>query len=190
MAATDLAGAMTIRLRAHEERSRAKKLRREAATNRRRTNAICDRLAVGLLETSSRPYGDRGERFLLRLGSLQPLLRFARNDFRHWLESKHLPAEVVDDATLACSEACANALEHPSRSTRQRIEIEARRNSAELLLRVRDYGSWTRQNRSDFRGRGIAMIRQLMDAVEIHHRPTGTEIVMRRQLRIGACSRW
>ena len=37
-----------------------------------------------------------------------------------------LPADVVDDATLACSEACANAIEHAGRPTRQLVEIEGR----------------------------------------------------------------
>jgi anti-sigma regulatory factor (Ser/Thr protein kinase) len=182
MGAYDASGTTAIRVRAQAERSRAERLLRDAATNLQRTEAIFERIAARLPETTRRSYGDRGERFLLRIGRLRPLLRFARNDLRRWLESKDLPRDVVDDIALACSEACANALEHPSKATRQLVEIEARRDAAVVVLRVRDYGSWTEHDRSDLRGRGIGMIRRLMDAVDIRHHAEGTEVVMRRSV--------
>jgi anti-sigma regulatory factor (Ser/Thr protein kinase) len=182
MGAFGAADALAACARAQEERSRAEKLRRDAAATRLRTQALSEQLAACLLETPERIYGDRGERFLLRLGRQPPLLGFARNDLRRWLESRELPQEIVDDVTLACSEACANALEHPSRVTRQLVEIEAHRDAAQIVLRVRDYGSWTTNGRSDLRGRGISMLGQLMDAVDIEHHPEGTEVVMRRHL--------
>lgn len=179
------AGSTAVRARAREERSRAERLRRDAATNRRHTEALCDRLAERSLSVGERSYGDHGNHYLLRLGRLRPLLRFARNDLRRWLESRDLPPEVVDEATLACSEACANAIEHPSRVTRQLVEIEGHRDATDLVLRVRDYGSWTEHARTDVRGRGISMIRQLMDTVDIQHLAGTTEIVMCRHLATG-----
>ena len=167
--------------RARAERVRAEELRRAAAANRHRTEELCERLASGGLD-ARKSYGDRGKRFVLRLGRLRPLLGFARNELRRWLESMDLSAEVVDDATLACSEACANAIEHAGNPTRQLVEIEGRIERAQLLLRVRDYGSWVDHRRSDHRGRGISMINKLMDAVEIERHDSGTEISMRRQL--------
>ena len=185
MGALGASNAIAVRLRSQAQRARAEKLRRDAATSRSRTDALAERLATRLLEKPHRPHGDRGDQFLLRLGRLgrlRPLLRFARNDLRRWLESQDLPPEVVDDATLACSEACANALEHPERATRQLVEVAARREDAQLVVSVRDYGCWSEHDRSDFRGRGISMTGHLMDGVDIRHHPDGTEIVMRRRL--------
>ena len=182
MGAAGAAKAQAVRVRAQAEQARAAKLCRDAAANRRRTDELCDRFASGSHQSRKRSYGDHGERFLLRLGRLRPLLRFARNDLRRWLEATDLPTAVVDDATLAFSEACANALEHPSRAARQLVEVAACRDAAQLVLHVRDYGSWTEHDRSDLRGRGISMIHQLMDRVDVKHHPQGTEIVMRRDL--------
>ena len=142
---------------------------------------LCDQLAANLMRAGRRSFGDHGEDYLLRLGRLLPLLRFARSDLRRWLESAGVPPEVVDDVTLACSEACANAVEHADNATRQLVEIEGHRDETCLELRVRDYGSWTEHRRSDFRGRGIGIIDRLMDAVSIRSRSQGTEIVMRRR---------
>jgi anti-sigma regulatory factor (Ser/Thr protein kinase) len=169
-----------VRVHAREVRTRSATLRREAEAQKRRTEMLCEQLAANLMQTSRRSFGGRGERFLLRLGRLRPLVRFARNDLRRWLEGAELPPEVVTDVTLACSEACANAVEHANEAKRQLVEIEARRDDAHLELRVRDYGSWTEHRRSDLRGRGIGIIDRLMDTVSIQRHADGTEIVMRR----------
>jgi anti-sigma regulatory factor (Ser/Thr protein kinase) len=50
---------------------------------------------------------------------------------------------------------------------------------------VRDRGGW-REGRSDDRGRGLPLMRALMDAVEIEQRPTGSTVVLRRALRSAA----
>lgn len=166
-------------------RSRSATLRREAEAQRARTEILCDRLATNLSRSGARPFGDRGERFRLRLGRLPALVRFARNDLRRWLETTGLPPEVVGDVALACSEACANAVEHADRVTRHVVEIEARREDTQLELRVRDYGSWAEQRRSDLRGRGIGIIERLMDTIDFRFLADGTQIVMRRNLARG-----
>ena len=110
------------------------------------------------------------------------MVRFARHDLRRWLEAAQLPLQVVEEITLACSEACANAVEHPRRPARQLVEIEGRRRNSELELAVRDYGSWNEHRATGLRGRGLNMIGELMDSVEVRPGVDGTEIVMRRSL--------
>jgi len=170
-------------VRGHELRSRAARLRREAMTEQRRAEETCARLASVLVAFDHRPFGDRGDRFLLSVGRSRPLLRFVRHDLRRWLERAGLPDEPVSDVTLACSEACANAVEHAQRARRQLVEIEAALRGGELELRVRDFGNWDEeQPASLLRGRGLDMIRDLMDSFEVQRSDLGTEIVMRRSL--------
>jgi serine/threonine-protein kinase RsbW len=110
------------------------------------------------------------------------MVRLVRHDLRLWLEAQGVPAEVVNEVTLACSEACANAVEHPAAAARQAFEVEARLGSRELVVRVRDFGSWNESARSDLRGRGLRMIRELMDSVDLYRGAAGTRIVMRHSL--------
>jgi anti-sigma regulatory factor (Ser/Thr protein kinase) len=105
-----------------------------------------------------------------------------RDELRSWLEQAGLPAEGVSEVILACSEACANAVEHPLRSERQLVEVEATLNGRELELRVRDFGLWKEQPEpvSPMHGRGLDIIRDLMDSLDVRRTAHGTELVMRR----------
>jgi anti-sigma regulatory factor (Ser/Thr protein kinase) len=147
---------------------------------RQHADELCERLVQNLLRAPARPFGDRGRRFGLRLARLRPLVRFARQDLRAWLERADLPADVVNDVTLACSEACANAVEHPRHATRPLVEIEAQRENGQLELCVRDFGSWNENTRSELRGRGLRLISELMDSLDVQRRADGTRLVMRR----------
>jgi anti-sigma regulatory factor (Ser/Thr protein kinase) len=162
--------------------ARAAALREQAKIRQRLAQERANELAENLVAWSGRPLGDRNERFLLRLARLEPMVRFARRDFRRWLEGQDVEPEVVADVTLACSEACANAVEHPAHPARPVFEVEACREDDELELCVRDFGRWNEHARSELRGRGLSMICRLMDSVEVDPRAGGIEIVMRRSL--------
>ena len=71
------------------------------------------------------------------------LVALVRHELRRWLDDDGVASEDQVDITLACSEACANAVEHPGRPGRLAFEVEARREDGELLLSVRDFGAWT-----------------------------------------------
>jgi anti-sigma regulatory factor (Ser/Thr protein kinase) len=88
----------------------------------------------------------------------------------------------VFELTLACSEACANAVEHPVDPQRRRFEVEARRSDGAIDLIVRDTGAWREGDDSELRGRGLAIIDELMDEIEISSTPQGGQIRMRRRL--------
>ncbi len=136
-----------------------------------------------LREDTGRAHGDHGDTFSLRLARMPQSIALVRHELRRWLDDHGVSSDDALDITLACSEACANAVEHPGRPGRQAFEIEARREDGELLLEVRDFGSWTTAQAGSTRGRGIAMIRKIMDSVEIISRSDGTKIVMHRSLR-------
>jgi serine/threonine-protein kinase RsbW len=111
------------------------------------------------------------------------MVGFVRHDLRRWLERAGLPRETVSEVTLACSEACANAVEHADETMRQLVEVEALFDGVQLELRIRDYGIWSeRIGGSPLRGRGLGMIRSLMDSLDLRRTSKGTELVMRRSL--------
>lgn len=88
----------------------------------------------------------------------------------------------MSEIILACSEACANAVEHPRHPRHQAVEIEAAFDGSQLALRVRDFGTWSEQPRSSLRGRGLDIIHALMDSVVVVRGSDGTELLMRRTL--------
>jgi serine/threonine-protein kinase RsbW len=106
-----------------------------------------------------------------------------RKRLLHWLERGGVDPATAADITLACSEACANAVEHPVRAARHAFEVEARRTADEIELTVRDFGSWGSSGQDEMRGRGLGMIRELMDETEIVSGDHQTTIVMRRARR-------
>jgi anti-sigma regulatory factor (Ser/Thr protein kinase) len=84
------------------------------------------------------------------------------------------------DVVLACSEACANAVQHPENLTRQAFEVEARWDGDDLALSVRDFGRWSTDGmRDETHGRGLQMMRALMDAVDVTLADDGARILMR-----------
>jgi anti-sigma regulatory factor (Ser/Thr protein kinase) len=168
--------------RGREIRARSDLLREHAESARERTQLLTNRLVHTLREVDGRPLGDHGDTFSLRLARLPQAVALVRHELRRWLVNRGVAPNDVVDITLACSEACANAVEHPGRPGRLAFEVEARREDDELLLSVRDFGAWTAADEATTRGRGLGMIRQVMDAVEITSGAAGTQIVMRRML--------
>ena len=109
-----------------------------------------------------------------RLASMRALLR-------RWL--RHLGATERDVAEIltATGEAAANAIEHGSESLERPVEVLGEEDAGEVALSVRDTGSW-RPSRADGRGRGLVMMRALMDHVDVTPAPEGTTVEMRRRL--------
>jgi len=169
--------------RAREARARADLLREHAASERARTQLLTNRLVQKLREGEGRPLGDHGDTFSLRLARLPQAVALVRHELRRWLDEGGVAPEDAVDITLACSEACANAVEHPSKPGRPAFEVEARREDGEVFVAVRDFGAWTDAVAVGSRGRGLSMIRGIMDAVEVTSDGEGTQVVMRRTLR-------
>jgi anti-sigma regulatory factor (Ser/Thr protein kinase) len=163
-------------------RAQASALSTHSQLGRKRAEALID-VAVQKLVQTPAPLGGRGSTFSLRVARTKPSVRLVRHHLRRWLESAWIePGEVVD-ITLACSEACANAVEHPLRARRQAFQVEASHGPDGVRLSVRDFGAWDPTASRPTRGRGLSLIRNLMDSAEIVSGPLGAEVVMHRARR-------
>jgi anti-sigma regulatory factor (Ser/Thr protein kinase)/putative methionine-R-sulfoxide reductase with GAF domain len=117
------------------------------------------------------------DELLLRIPAQPSVLADVRQRLRTWLRAKDVSKEDVAKIVLACGEACANAIEHAYQPGPATFEIEGRRDNGEVMLTVRDRGSW-REPRGRHRGRGFTIIESLMDVVEVNSGVEGTEILM------------
>ena len=100
---------------------------------------------------------------------------------RRWLGSRGATAEETYDIIVACQEACANAVEHAYGPGRAEFELDALYASGRVCLTVSDRGRW-RPSRGNNRGRGLPMMRALVDTVDIRHGADGTDVVLAKRL--------
>jgi anti-sigma regulatory factor (Ser/Thr protein kinase)/putative methionine-R-sulfoxide reductase with GAF domain len=117
----------------------------------------------------------------LRLPADPEILVQVRHMLRRWLRTHGAVAEEIAALTLACGEACANAIEHAYSPGGASFELEATHTAGVVTLLVRDHGSW-RAPRGRHRGRGLAMIEAAVDELDVRRSADGTEVLMRRRL--------
>jgi anti-sigma regulatory factor (Ser/Thr protein kinase) len=176
------------RQRAGIARTRSRALREHAQDLRDRATFESGRAVESLRRDGGPIFGEHGGGLSFRLPRLPIVLALVRHELRRWLEREQVPAEACADVILACSEACANAMEHPQETERAAFEVGVSLREGVLELAVRDYGSWDPDEdaEGDARGRGLEMIRSLMDEVTIVRGTEGTEVTMRRRLELPA----
>lgn len=85
------------------------------------------------------------------------------------------------EITLAVSEAAGNAVEHAYGPVDAAFEVLATLEDGTVVATVRDSGRW-REPRDAERGRGLRIIRALMDDVRVETDGEGTAVRMRRAL--------
>ena len=117
----------------------------------------------------------------LRLPADPQVLARVRQALRRWLHAQGAHPDDIAAITLACGEACANAIEHAYAPGRATFELEASHASGMVTLAVRDRGRW-RRPRGVHRGRGLMMIEATVDELDVHATATGTEVLMRRRI--------
>ncbi len=105
--------------------------------------------------------------------------------FRHLLRSWLQHAGVADpprsELVLATHEAVANAIEHAGTSAP--IEVRARITAATVAVEIKDHGSWKEgQRENEERGRGLALIENLVSAVKIETEESGTTLRLLQQI--------
>ena len=111
-------------------------------------------------------------------------LRRVRGSLRAWLTS--VGAGQVDDVVLAVGEAVANALEHGGAGAvppGPPITVSARVDHDAVHIEVHDPGRWRTPVPGGERGRGIGIMRSVMDHVDVRTGAHGTSVVMRRRLQ-------
>jgi serine phosphatase RsbU (regulator of sigma subunit)/anti-sigma regulatory factor (Ser/Thr protein kinase) len=105
-----------------------------------------------------------------------------RRRLRAWLELRGLAEEERDDTILAVSEACNNAIEHGYPLEPGPLRLLVEHSEGTLIIRIEDRGSWHRPTPSFERGRGIPLMRAVMDTAEIEHDGRGTRVLLSRLL--------
>jgi anti-sigma regulatory factor (Ser/Thr protein kinase) len=105
-----------------------------------------------------------------------------RAEVRRWLASAGAQKDEINDLTLACSEACANAVEHPTARAVGVIRLVGEVTECTVTLIVNDDGQWHPGPPEPDRGRGLTIMRALVDSVEILPSGSGTEVRLRRRL--------
>jgi serine phosphatase RsbU (regulator of sigma subunit)/anti-sigma regulatory factor (Ser/Thr protein kinase) len=109
---------------------------------------------------------------------------FMRRLLGRWLDEAGAERAEIDDLSLACAEAAANAIEHAYGLAPGVVELRASASTGGVVrVAVRDFGSW-RPPRGTHRGRGLMLMEGLTDDVEVIHEDEGTTVELSR--RIGA----
>jgi anti-sigma regulatory factor (Ser/Thr protein kinase) len=118
----------------------------------------------------------------VRFAADPQVLSQMRRMLGRWLQEHGTEADEVAAITLACGEACANAIEHAYAPGVAYFELEALYADGVVTITVRDTGRW-RAPRGTNRGRGLKIIAAAVDELDLHTTDAGTEVVMRRRLR-------
>ena len=109
--------------------------------------------------------------------SLAPI----RSMLRRWLAHAGADDLEIAEITTATGEAATNAIEHAGTMNGARFEVSGERDGREIEIAVHDHGSW-RSEREDDHGRGLDLMRTLMDTVAVQPGEQGTTVSLRRRL--------
>lgn len=129
---------------------------------------------VALLAIESVALGSHLE---LTLEAAPSALVGLRRTLGRWLVRHGVPAETRFDVTVAVSEAAGNAIEHAYGHRDAVFTVECDHSQEEVRVTVRDTGRWRESTRSD-RGRGLTIMRGLMDSTEVRHGESGTAVTL------------
>jgi anti-sigma regulatory factor (Ser/Thr protein kinase)/putative methionine-R-sulfoxide reductase with GAF domain len=121
------------------------------------------------------------ERLSARWPAEKEALAGVRQILRRWLHAHGATEDETFDITVASQEACANAVEHAYGPGRRTFEIDATYAAGLVRLVIRDDGRW-RPPRGTHRGRGLPLMRALMEHVDVQHTDAGTTVVLERTI--------
>ena len=162
-----------------------------AVAGPRSPEAMCDHLLkemlgstgaaddVGLLVLRTLPL--RSEALSLDLPSDPKALMAMRHTLDRWLEEAGATSDEVADILLACHEAASNSIEHAYSFGDETFRLEVGMEDGSVRVRIADSGSWRKPEQTD-RGRGLGMMKALMDSVDVKKGRDGTTVEMTRRL--------
>jgi PAS domain S-box-containing protein len=137
---------------------------------------------VALLALRSSPMTDS---FEFELPSQPEGLSSLRSLLRRWLRHVRSTDQEIAEITTACGEAATNAIEHAGASGTTPFEVEGHLRDGEVEITVRDNGIWRDPREGEDQGRGLSLMKALMDGVEVRPSPEGTTVRLRRRLKGG-----
>ena len=121
------------------------------------------------------------ERFRIEFPAEPAALASMRTLLRRWLKHAEGTEREIAEITTATGEAAANAIEHSGGPSTTPFELTGELDGRQVELAIRDYGAW-RPPREDDQGRGLLLMRALMDEVEVTPTPEGTTVRLKRTL--------
>jgi serine phosphatase RsbU (regulator of sigma subunit)/anti-sigma regulatory factor (Ser/Thr protein kinase) len=182
-----------VELRRTSIELRLEALRRTVETGPSEPAALCDAVVrkmlgreepqddVAVLALKLSPLPAHG--FALDLPAEPEALASVRKALERWLKQAGTSRRDSHAIKVACGEACANAIEHAYRPGDAAFRVEASRMDSEVLIVVRDFGTWRDQRGTD-RGRGLPLMEALMDSVEVRPSSEGTTVRLRRRIAV------
>ncbi|MFE2528217.1 SpoIIE family protein phosphatase [Streptomyces sp. NPDC059382] len=108
-----------------------------------------------------------------------------RKTLRGWLAQCDLPPTTIQNVLVAAGEACANAIEHGHRDAPgDAIRLRAEAYVDNLHLTIADTGRWKapQAELNTHRGRGMGLMRAVMQQVTITPGPSGTTVDMHTRI--------
>jgi anti-sigma regulatory factor (Ser/Thr protein kinase) len=169
-------------------------LRRSARSSPTDLEPMCDHIIATLLDAlpaddvallAIRPISLAERELRLHRPASPAAVPEARRIIRSWLRDNSVSHDDTFDVLVATTEAYANAVQHAYGIGAGSVDIVAWISGAELHVAVTDRGTWRPTSASaNGGGRGLALMRALMDDVEIESGADGTEVRMRRDLKL------
>jgi serine phosphatase RsbU (regulator of sigma subunit)/anti-sigma regulatory factor (Ser/Thr protein kinase) len=104
-----------------------------------------------------------------------------RRTLDRWLQAAGADEDELFDITLSVSEAATNAIEHAYGADEATFDVLCEREDRQITVTVRDAGRW-RTARTPGGGRGLQIMRALLDSVEVSSDDAGTVVTMARRL--------
>ncbi|HEY5340675.1 MAG TPA: ATP-binding protein [Candidatus Aquilonibacter sp.] len=136
----------------------------------RRKNS--DDAAALLVATRDAPKSD----FLFDFSAIPPAVPIARRTPIRYAARLGLDEDQTFALITAVGEAMANAVEHAYPEQPGIVRLRIANAGGKLCATIEDDGRWRQTQRSDERGRGLPLMRALMDGVEIRTDQSQTTI--------------
>src|SRR3954467_13646840 len=133
---------------------------------------------VALLALQNTPIEDH---FSVELPTEPESLASMRSLLRRWLRHVEGSDQEIAEITTACGEAATNAIEHAGAGGDTPFELDGLLDGKEVVITVRDFGAWRAPREGD-QGRGLSLMKALMDTVDVTPSPEGTTVLLRRVL--------
>jgi anti-sigma regulatory factor (Ser/Thr protein kinase) len=118
----------------------------------------------------------------LTLEAQPEVLAGLRRALGRWLMSEGVNENELFNITLAASEAAANSIEHAYGAREASFRVSCVHEGEEVRITVSDGGRW-RAARPYGRGRGLAIMRALVDEALLERESTGTSVTLVKRLK-------
>jgi serine phosphatase RsbU (regulator of sigma subunit)/anti-sigma regulatory factor (Ser/Thr protein kinase) len=161
----------------------------------RRSQLGAEQMADEILETIAAPVSASDDIALLIIQLLDvpsvmnvevpadpSILRSLRARINAWLERRGVDELKRLDAILAVSEACNNAIEHAYADGEGMIRLTIEHAAGALRIVVEDAGRWREGTPDPTRGRGLMIMRETRDAIDVVSSEAGTRVELELRL--------